>query len=337
MNTSKVITDRYVFDAYPFAGGGGSDSRGSLSARSNGLTRSGGARLAEGHCSLATSSNVPGHAHCRPLRASGNDVAPGLHNTTEGNALRFRWNGSYGYRTLPGTNVIHVGARHYCPPLRRWLQRDPVDLAGGDPNLYRYCTSNPISGRDASGTGDEWQDLLETVRITNKQVAQGILSECLGFAKVVQATIRASRRKGSFFDWGANFVKALDWLKLIFVGPGVQFDAEKSYWDPGTKGGSGFWYRRKLGGEHDPRHFVMSAYIAVSLGQDVAAWLGNQNEGGKTAGQCTGDSLGDQFANMYGREFGSLAVSGFFRDEDHTYDWIVQHMCKGLTGHCGAK
>jgi YD repeat-containing protein len=37
--------------------------------------------------------------------AYGNDMNPALHDTTEGNALRFRWNGSYGYRTLPGTNV----------------------------------------------------------------------------------------------------------------------------------------------------------------------------------------------------------------------------------------
>jgi len=97
MNTSKVITDRYVFDAY------------------------------------------------------GNDMAPNLHNTTEGNALRFRWNGSYGYRTLPGTNVMHVGARHYSPQLRRWLQRDPSVLDGGDPNLYVYCANNPVSAIDIGG------------------------------------------------------------------------------------------------------------------------------------------------------------------------------------------
>jgi len=106
MNTSKTITDRYVFDAY------------------------------------------------------GNDVAPGLHNTTEGNALRFRWNGSYGYRTLylltgqQTTNtatIMHVGARHYSPSLHRWLQRDPVDLGGGSPNLYAYCMNSPTAAVDPSG------------------------------------------------------------------------------------------------------------------------------------------------------------------------------------------
>ncbi|GMV35906.1 MAG: hypothetical protein AMXMBFR61_04140 [Fimbriimonadales bacterium] len=106
MNTSKAITDRYLFDAY------------------------------------------------------GNDVAANLHNTTEGNSLRFRWNGSYGYRTLyllsgqQSTNtatVMHVGARHYSPSLHRWLQRDPIRLRGGSPNLYTYCASNPVSFVDPSG------------------------------------------------------------------------------------------------------------------------------------------------------------------------------------------
>jgi len=106
MNTSKSITDRYVFDAY------------------------------------------------------GNDMAPNLHNTTEGNALRFRWNGSYGYRTLyllsgqQSTNtatVMHVGARHYAPCLRRWLQRDRASFLGGDPNCYKYCSNDPVSSADPSG------------------------------------------------------------------------------------------------------------------------------------------------------------------------------------------
>ncbi|GMV35916.1 MAG: hypothetical protein AMXMBFR61_04240 [Fimbriimonadales bacterium] len=97
MNMSKVVTDRYVFDAY------------------------------------------------------GNDVAPGLHNTAEGNSLRFRWNGSCAYRTLPGTNVIHVGARHYSAQLRRWLQTEPAGITAGNPNMHRYCYGNPVSAVDPNG------------------------------------------------------------------------------------------------------------------------------------------------------------------------------------------
>ena len=107
MNTSKTITDRYVFDAY------------------------------------------------------GNDMAPGLHNTTEGNSLRFRWNGSYGYRTLPGTNVIHVGARHYSPEPRRFLQRDPGGLTAGDPNLYQFGGNQPVTRYDIGGYEDTDKSVWE--------------------------------------------------------------------------------------------------------------------------------------------------------------------------------
>ncbi len=71
-----------------------------------------------------------------------------------------RWNGSYGYRTLylltgqQTTNtatVTHVGARHYSPSLRRWLQRDPIDLLGANPNLYAYCLNSPTRFVDPHG------------------------------------------------------------------------------------------------------------------------------------------------------------------------------------------
>jgi RHS repeat-associated protein len=32
-----------------------------------------------------------------------------------------------------------MDARAYDPHTARWLQRDPIDAASGDPNLYRYC------------------------------------------------------------------------------------------------------------------------------------------------------------------------------------------------------
>jgi hypothetical protein len=41
-----------------------------------------------------------------------------------------------------------VGAREYDPRTARWLQRDPIDAASGDPNLYRYCGNEPVSSWD---------------------------------------------------------------------------------------------------------------------------------------------------------------------------------------------
>jgi len=51
-----------------------------------------------------------------------------------------------------------VGAREYDPRTARWLQRDPIDAASGDPNLYRYCGNDPINAKDPSG--QDWLDDL---------------------------------------------------------------------------------------------------------------------------------------------------------------------------------
>ncbi len=47
--------------------------------------------------------------------------------------------------------MYHVGARAYDPRTARWLQRDPIDAASGDPNLYRYCGNEPLGYQDPEG------------------------------------------------------------------------------------------------------------------------------------------------------------------------------------------
>jgi uncharacterized protein RhaS with RHS repeats len=54
-----------------------------------------------------------------------------------------------------------VGAREYDPHTAWWLQRDPIDAASGDPNLYRYCGNDPVNQVDPDGTEVEWRDLLD--------------------------------------------------------------------------------------------------------------------------------------------------------------------------------
>ncbi len=63
----------------------------------------------------------------------------------------FTWNGAYGYEWIPEVGLYHVGARAYDPRTARWLQRDPIDAASGDPNLYRYCGNDSVSRADPSG------------------------------------------------------------------------------------------------------------------------------------------------------------------------------------------
>ena len=63
----------------------------------------------------------------------------------------FTWNGAYGYEFIPFTGLYHVGAREYDPRTARWLQRDPIDVAGGHPNVYVYCFNSPLIWKDPNG------------------------------------------------------------------------------------------------------------------------------------------------------------------------------------------
>ncbi len=51
-----------------------------------------------------------------------------------------------------------MGAREYDPRTGRWLQKDPIDVASGDPNLYRYCSNDPVNEADPEGL--DWLDDL---------------------------------------------------------------------------------------------------------------------------------------------------------------------------------
>jgi RHS repeat-associated protein len=49
------------------------------------------------------------------------------------------------------TGLVRFGARDYDPVLGQWLSPDPISLAGGSANLYRYAEADPISNRDLGG------------------------------------------------------------------------------------------------------------------------------------------------------------------------------------------
>jgi RHS repeat-associated protein len=53
----------------------------------------------------------------------------------------------------PDTALVHFGARDYSPQLGRWLQRDPINIGGGDFAMYNYVNNDPINRADINGCG----------------------------------------------------------------------------------------------------------------------------------------------------------------------------------------
>jgi RHS repeat-associated protein len=54
-------------------------------------------------------------------------------------------------REYEAEDLYYNRARYYDPQLRRFLSEDPLGLAGGDTNLYRYAANNPIHFSDPRG------------------------------------------------------------------------------------------------------------------------------------------------------------------------------------------
>jgi RHS repeat-associated protein len=62
----------------------------------------------------------------------------------------FAWNGRYGSYREDASGLLLVGARWYSPALHRFISRDPSGVSGG-PNLYAYCSDDPINFFDPTG------------------------------------------------------------------------------------------------------------------------------------------------------------------------------------------
>jgi RHS repeat-associated protein len=49
------------------------------------------------------------------------------------------------------TSLYVFQRRDYSPTLGRWLENDPIDFQGGDPNLYRFVANTPTNATDPTG------------------------------------------------------------------------------------------------------------------------------------------------------------------------------------------
>jgi RHS repeat-associated protein len=52
------------------------------------------------------------------------------------------------------TGLVRFGARDYDPEIGRWATRDAMLFAGGDGNLYRYSSADPLNRIDSAGYAD---------------------------------------------------------------------------------------------------------------------------------------------------------------------------------------
>ncbi len=86
--------------------------------------------------------------------------------TANWSGSRFRYTGQI---TLPEVELYHYKARAYSPALARFLQPDPIGLAGG-PNLYAYANNDPINMSDPMGLAPDHVMVVTGRRIVQNQM-----------------------------------------------------------------------------------------------------------------------------------------------------------------------
>ncbi len=167
---------------------------------------------------------LDGLGHTRLLLDSSGNITDRYSYDAWGNPIEqvgttfnpFRWNAAYGYEWTPATGLYHVGAREYDPRTARWLQRDPLDAASGDPNLYRYCGNDPINYAD------------DGMRGSSRQRAVGSKKTSV-FAQRKIAFIAVGDTKSNWWsqwavNWGVRRDVALLQRRFSAAGYNVQID-----------------------------------------------------------------------------------------------------------------
>ncbi|NWG72933.1 MAG: RHS repeat-associated core domain-containing protein, partial [Parvularculaceae bacterium] len=127
--------------------------------------------------------------------------------------IRYGWCGSWGYQNDaldptggPGLDaggpagavlgdvaldlgLLHIGARYYSPDIGRWVQRDPIGVAGGI-NVYEYVLSEPANAVDPTGL-TILDPLIEVtthaaMRMGERQVSYSALAQAMRLANAIR-------------------------------------------------------------------------------------------------------------------------------------------------------
>lgn len=135
---------------------------------------------------------------------------------------RYQYAGAHGYESnllvlegKPGTKPItlkHVGARWYQPDIGRFVQRDPIGLAGGA-NCYEYVTSSPHIYVDPFGLAPPHTGGFPAINKIPIGDIWSILNKPITWSAIRQTTIgTVTAYSGLVASVGYGFWCIGDWL-----------------------------------------------------------------------------------------------------------------------------
>lgn len=231
--------------------------------------------------------------------------------------------GYTGQRYDSESGLYFYKSRYYSPVLGRFLQPDPIDIAGGI-NLYAYCSNDPLNCTDSLGLLPiDFQLFLNKNRSI---IDEWIVKGGLGYAQF--RFINESRNRG-LFDPKSQFVNRASERNALQDFGNYQFGYLGAYLglslDTAMKGGGGYdisskWLARmnQLDQEKDSNGFYTFFKKLRSSGfTDTEAFNFRNNNGDNTADDQRAIELGwrDGLVHLKNRPSWNPLYTGYLGED----------------------